>query len=581
MIPIVVKPPLTGITISLTPAPIGLEAVAEAFIHRAELLGARVERNLQSTANKLVAQFEDGGGARVVVYLRGWPCGNQPISEALAQAACGLSGWHARNAGGVFALGPDYLSVLSASLMCTTGVAALIGQYRGSGSREVNLSLGGVGLLSMAQYLAMDDAGQASPSKAGIDWSSPPFISVEGHLFELEALSPEAWLSFWSRLQVSAVDIAAAWSPFLQRYTTAQALLPSSLFDACSSRRLVDLQRMARNSGVDICPLRSGTVVSWQTHGPWSFGEPRVAACSSTLNTAPERPLTGLRGIEACRLIQGPLAGHLLRELGMELVKVEPPGSDPMRGMAPLVNELSVHFHAINRDKSCVELNLRSGGDRERLLQMAGGADVFLHNWAPGRAERLGLTPDILRRQSSSLIYASASGTGRVPKMNDPLATDFMIQAYSGLACRINQAESPAGALLTLVDVLGGVALAEGVVAALYARYAHQQVLELDSAMAGAAALLMASSPGSPPARSFATADGYVMVESCSRHMLSELDLRSLATTKALTLLAKQGVIATPVSFCAADVGAHPNLSGTLSRDEHGLNVATPWIINA
>ena len=130
------------------------------------------------------------------MYLRGWPCGNQPISEALAQAACGLSGWHARNAGGVFALGPDYLSVLSASLMCTTGVAALIGQYRGSGSREVNLSLGGVGLLSMAQYLAMDDAGQASPSKAGIDWSSPPFISVEGHLFELEALSPEAWLSF-------------------------------------------------------------------------------------------------------------------------------------------------------------------------------------------------------------------------------------------------------------------------------------------------------------------------------------------------------------------------------------------------
>ena len=144
----------------------------------------------------------------------------------------------------------------------------------------------------------MDDAGQASPSKAGIDWSSPPFISVEGHLFELEALSPEAWLSFWSRLQVSAVDIAAAWSPFLQRYTTAQALLPSSRI-----RRLFqptiggwDLQRMARNSGVDICPLRSGTVVSWQTHGPWSFGEPRVAACSSTLNTAPETAIDRVAG---------------------------------------------------------------------------------------------------------------------------------------------------------------------------------------------------------------------------------------------------------------------------------------------
>lgn len=571
--------PLTGVTLRLSSAPPGLEVVSEALTRRAVMLGAQLGRAGPTMEGALLAWFEDAAGANVTLNLRGWPCGTRPVSETLVQAACGMMGWHARSAGAVLTVGPDYLSVLAASLMCTAGVAALLGQRRGSSSQEVHMSLGNVGLLAMAQYLAMDDAGQHLPARNAADCRKPPFVCAEGQHFELEALDPEAWRRFWVGLGVPMAHIAAGWPPFMQRYTTAQAWLPAALFDACASRRLADLHCLARDTGVSVCALRHDPEPGWLAQGPWAVDVAGPAApCVSVLSTA-AAPLSGLQAVEACRLIQGPLAGHLLRELGMQVTKVEPLGGDPMRGMAPLVNGSSVHFQAINRGKSAVELDLRSEQGRRSLRQMVQDADVFMHNWAPGRAERLDLAPDALRRQAPNLLYASASGTGREPGVDAPLGTDFMIQAYSGLARRIQQKDRIGGSLLTLVDLLGGAAMAEGVVAGLYARHTQRRVAALDSAMAGAAGMLLALPPRANNGHAFAVADGVVMTDRGPD--VSTASLGHLNKADALAALADRGIPGSAVSFCAADVGAHPWLACALNRDEYGLRIASPWNINA
>ncbi|MGP0173831.1 CoA transferase [Pseudomonas sp. NCHU5208] len=570
--------PLNGVSLWLAEAPQGLQATREALALRMRRLGVQVRQleGERSQDGQLVARLEGAGGAQVSLHVRGWPSGSQPASEVLAQAACGLTGWHARSAGGVFALGVDYLSVLTASLACSAGVAALLGQCRGSGSQAVHLSLGGAGVLAMAQYLAMDDAGQVLPVPGAHDWLRPPFTSGDGVRFELEALDPEAWRRFWEGLGVPMVDIAAAWPPFMQRYTTATAWLPPALFQACARHRLADLGCLARDAGVSLCALRLAPAPS-QPDGPWAFDEPLPASVLAPAASGAAQPLAGLAGLEACRLIQGPLAGHLLRELGMQITRIEPPGGDPMRGMAPLVGGLSVHFQAINRGKAWLEVDLRSEAGRARLGQLLGGCDAFLHNWAPGRAERLGLTPEVLRRHAPGLVYASASGSGRHPAADDPLGTDFMIQAHSGLAACIQQHDRPAGALLTLVDVLGGAALAEGVVAALYQRHVHGRSSALDSSMAGAAGLLLASA-NAPAGLVLGCADGQLLLDGGSPR---EVDgLAHLASAAALAHLAERGIPASRISRCAADVGAHPWLAGALSRDEYGLRSASPWIIN-
>ncbi|WP_373323465.1 hypothetical protein, partial [Metapseudomonas otitidis] len=136
----------------------------------------------------------------------------------------------------------------------------------------------------------------------------------------------------------------------------------------------------------------------------------------------------------------------------------------------------------------------------------------------------------------------------------------------------------PAGALLTLVDVLGGAALAEGLVAALYQRHVHGLAGGLDSSMSGAAGLLLEAAIADA-GQVLACADGHLMLDGADPSEVASLG--HLASGEALAHLAARGIPASRISRCAADVGAHPWLGCALGRDEYGLRTASPWIINA
>ena len=163
-----------------------------------------------------------------------------------------------------------------------------------------------------------------------------------------------------------------------------------------------------------------------------------------------------------------------------------------MRGVPPVDGGCSARFRALNRGKEVTEIDIKSPAGRERLVRLVADADVFVHNWAPGRAARLGLNAGHLLRANPRLIYARASGWGDELGAAPPLGTDFMVQAYSGLGAVVRPpGEPPAPTLMTLTDVLGGLICAQGTLAALLARGVTGAGQRVRSSLLSAARVLL------------------------------------------------------------------------------------------
>jgi crotonobetainyl-CoA:carnitine CoA-transferase CaiB-like acyl-CoA transferase len=279
-------------------------------------------------------------------------------------------------------------------------------------------------------------------------------------------------------------------------------------------------------------------------------------------------PLTGLRVVESTRRVQGPLAGHVLRMLGAEVVRIEPPGGDPMRWLPPLAGDCSARFSALNAGKPVVEADLTTAPGRDKARALAAAADVFLHNWAPGKAARLALDASDLLPGHPTLVYAWASGFGDAFGDRPPLGTDYLAQVHSGLAAAVRPADQPpAPSLMTLTDVLGGLVCAQGVLAALAAREATGRGSRVDSSLVSAAALVPRPAHRARWTaldRPLRTADGHLCIgpeaRTCPEAVLRLLDgagptaVEDLAarfarrTTEEWTArLAEAGLTATPV----------------------------------
>lgn len=504
--------PLAGcaITGSLTRTPRGFAAIASSLLYQSNTLGMEIEEGEHCTSNaSLSFAFKTPHTVPVACEITGWgePSRQAAVTENIMQAACGLMGVHGRATGKSQPLGLNYLSILTAALALQGTAAASIGQLRGLPVSNSSTSMASAGLLSVGQYIAGATASESPETLLPGHTPHPaclPFVSLDGVIFELETLDAGPWRKFWSEIGVSPAAAGKGWTAFLLRYAKAVAPLPDELRDAISKFSYHCISQMCVRTGMAICPVRTiddrardeDCAHVW-LQGPWEFSFETSSRNGVSTAAAGNLPLSGFTVIESCRRIQGPLAGHLLALLGAMVIRIEPPGGDPLRGMPPIAEGCSARFDALNRLKTIREIDMKSSAGRAEIKEMVRHADVFLHNWAPGKAVLLNLDHEDLVQINSSLIYAYAGGwaTDRAEHSSQsPMpGTDFMAQAYSGVASKIAGAsDTRGGSLFTVLDVLGGVVAAQGITIALLNRCMNKAGARVTSSLMSAAVLLCA-----------------------------------------------------------------------------------------
>ncbi|MFE9564162.1 CoA transferase [Streptomyces sp. NPDC006487] len=518
--------------------------------------------------------------------------------EATAQAATGIMAVHGRRDGLPRGLAVDYATAATAVLTTQGLLAALLARARGceGAAAQPHTYVDRAGLLVVSQYLAASgaDEGEAAELAPG----GPPFTAADGTLFELETLDPGAWAGFWRALEAPSDAVRAGWRPFQFRYATACAPFPEALHATTRAHGWQRIRDAAAVSGAEVCRLRSLAERAAEQDGaaPWTLAPygPGGRARPKAPPSAPG-PLAGMTVLEAGRRVQAPLAAHLLGLLGAEVIRIEPPGGDPLRGMPPACAGISARWLALNRGKRAVEIDIKSPADRLRLAGLAAGADVFLHNWAPGKAAELGLDSDDLARANPGLVYAYTGGWGTGRIADPPMGTDFMVQARTGVGEAARpEGEVPAPSLMTLLDVLGGLLGTEAVLAGLLLRERTGRGVRVDSSLLGAADLLTAPAlrrlrrgeHGRRPA-GFRTplraADGWIAPADADARAVAAVvggaqGFAELSTEDALRALRARGLAATAVTTDLADLHHDPRFAGSISRDAHGAPaVPDPW----
>jgi crotonobetainyl-CoA:carnitine CoA-transferase CaiB-like acyl-CoA transferase len=179
--------------------------------------------------------------------------------------------------------------------------------------------------------------------------------------------------------------------------------------------------------------------------------------------------LEGIRVIEQGTFITGPCAGMMLADLGADVIKIESPGEgDPYRSFRG--GHYSPHFQAYNRNKRSVALNLKQPSDLELFDRLVAKADVFIQNFRPGTADRLGAGYERLRTINPGLIYCSISGFGATGPYASRPSYDSVAQALSGFLSVVIDPERPRFLGPALADALTGIYAAYGILGALVSR---------------------------------------------------------------------------------------------------------------
>ncbi|MFE5504702.1 CoA transferase [Amycolatopsis japonica] len=528
----------------------------------------------------------NGPGVSVEAGLRG------PFSENLVQAGCGIMAVHGRSEARPRPLGVDYVSILTGIATVQGMLAATLAQLRGNPVSRIELDADGVALLAVGQYIAAATADEDPEGYEDLPSTArPPFVSADGIAFEVESFSGEAWQAFWASLGTPQRAIARGWRPFLLRYERASAVLPRELHEAAESTSFEEIRAIAATTGMHVCPVR--TVAERRADPdaglpPWTLRAGRAAPPGSDADAG--LPLAGLHVVESTRRVQGPLATRLLSMLGATVTRIEPPGGDPLRGMPPMAGDCSAKFRVLNDGKRIAEIDFKAAAGRDEVMDLIRDADVFLHNWAPGKDVELGLDATAMHAVNPGLVYAAACGWGDALGKRPPAGTDYMVQAYSGVADALTPAgEPPRPTLMIMVDIAGGFVSAEGILAALVARQRTGRGGSVTTSLLAAAdALLREPSPAAVDGV-FAAADGLLAIVTedvealCAkldipvppREELPDAITKALGTRPVADWESGLGSIAVPV---------RRDLGGLVSRhpgrfERNGCAIAlSPWI---
>ena len=245
-------------------------------------------------------------------------------------------------------------------------------------------------------------------------------------------------------------------------------------------------------------------------------------------------PLHGYRIIDLTQMVSGPMATMILGDQGADVVKVEPTVSgDATRAPASTKRAMTPIFAVINRSKRSVAINLKDPRGVELLKGLVSGADVFIQNFRPGAAERMGIGEAVMRRVKPDLIYVSISGFGERGPYAHKRVYDPVVQALSGLAAIQADVATGRPRMMRLIvpDKVTALTAAQAITAALLARERtgkgnHVKLAMLDAVIAfiwpeGMARYTFAGGGGHAAGNSardlvFQTADGYITVGAVS-----------------------------------------------------------------
>lgn len=225
-------------------------------------------------------------------------------------------------------------------------------------------------------------------------------------------------------------------------------------------------------------------------------------------------PLSGITIIDLTHVLAGPFCSSTLQDLGARVIKVERPVTgDDTRAFPPFVQGESAYFAALNAGKQSIALDLKSPADRAVFEALLARADVLLENYRPGVMERLGYGYDSLHTRHPRLIYGAVSGFGHTGPDAAKPAYDMVVQARGGVMSITGEEGGPpvrVGA--SIGDIVAGMYLAQGVLAALYARERTGEGAKIDIAM------LDAQIPIQEHAIAIATATGHTPGPTGARH---------------------------------------------------------------
>jgi crotonobetainyl-CoA:carnitine CoA-transferase CaiB-like acyl-CoA transferase len=190
-------------------------------------------------------------------------------------------------------------------------------------------------------------------------------------------------------------------------------------------------------------------------------------------NTVQMGTLDGIKVVEAGTMITAPLAAMMLGDQGANVIKIEPVGvGDPMRHLGSRRDGMSALWATCNRSKRSVAIDLSNKAEQHRALELIASADVFIQNYRPGVADRLGIGEAVAMARNPRLIYVSIAGFGfDGPRRDDP-AYDNIIQAVVGVAASQNDPATGAPSLLRnlVSDKITAYTVAQAVTSALFHR---------------------------------------------------------------------------------------------------------------
>ncbi|MEX0730149.1 MAG: CoA transferase [Aquisalimonadaceae bacterium] len=184
-------------------------------------------------------------------------------------------------------------------------------------------------------------------------------------------------------------------------------------------------------------------------------------------------PLEGLRVLDISQIMAGPYCTMVLGDMGAEVIKIEKArGGDDSRQMGPYVNDESMCFVQINRNKRSIALNLKDEDGLQVFYDMAKQADVIVENYRPGVTQSLKVDYDTIRTVNPGIIYCSISGFGQTGPYREKGGFDLVAQGMTGLMRMTGEPDRrPLKTGVAVYDIGAGVTALYSILAA----YIHRQ----------------------------------------------------------------------------------------------------------